>query len=387
MPLHHSKTKLKKGRQTGRKAAALTPIRVIGHLLWQILFFWLPRRRWLRITILSFIAVILLTIGTMYGIARWYIHSQAGQPTQYGVSFIPDYAQSLGLDPQQTMDALLNIGVKHFRLVSYWSDTEPAPGQYDFSQLDWEFAKADAAHAHIILTVGLRQPRWPECHPPSWVDTTKPDSQWQPQLEQFMTAVINRYKGNPALESYQLENEYFLHGFGLCTDQTYDRQRLVSEYKLIKNLDPAHDVIVGRSDNAIGIPVGQPHPDGFSISIYRRVWDANVTHRYLEYPFPAWFYAFLAGWQELADHKNMMIGELQAEAWAPHGQTITETPLAEQSKSINAQRLKDVFQYGRATGMKQIDLWGAEYWYYRLKVLHDPSLWDVAHQEFSTCHK
>jgi len=33
---------------------------------------------------------------------------------------------------------------------------------------------------------------------------------------------------------------------------------------------------------------------------------------------------------------------------------------------------------------RTIDAWGAEYWYYRLKVLHDSSLWNVAQQEFST---
>jgi hypothetical protein len=44
-----------------------------------------------------------------------------------------------------------------------------------------------------------------------------------------------------------------------------------------------------------GFPTGQPQPDEFSISVYRRVWDAGWTHRYMEYPFPAWYYAFLAG--------------------------------------------------------------------------------------------
>jgi hypothetical protein len=32
--------------------------------------------------------------------------------------------------------------------------------------------------------------------------------------------------------------------------------------------------------------------------------------------------------------------------------------------------------------MKSIDLWGAEYWYYRKTVLHDDSLWNVASQQF-----
>lgn len=341
--------------------------------------FW--RSSWPHKLLVVFITLIILAVGSMYGIAQWYIHSQASKPLEQGVSFIPDYASSLGVDPQANMDALLNIGVQHFRLVSYWSDMEPQPGHYDFSQLDWEFQKAEAKHAKIILTVGLRQPRWPECHAPGWVDLHQSSSQWQPQLESFMRAVVDRYKDSPSLQSYQLENEYFLKGFGQCTN--FDRQRLISEYDLVKATDPHHPIIVGRSNNAIGLPTGQPQPDEFSVSIYKRVWDAGVTHRYLEYPYPAWYYGFMAGSQQLLLHKNMVIGELQAEAWPPNGQTIQETSLAEQNKSLDAQRLKDRFAYGRATGMKQIYLWGAEYWYYRLVVLHDPSLWNVAKQEFN----
>ncbi len=316
----------------------------------------------------------------IYGVGQWYIHSETG-PQQLGVSFVPDYAQSLGLDPQQTMDALIGIGVKQFRLVSYWSDMEPTPGHYDFSQLDWEFQKADAAHAKVILSVGLRQPRWPECHAPNWVDTSQPESQWQPQLEQFMQQVIERYKDSPALQSYQLENEYFLKGFGICNN--FDRQRLISEDNLVKRLDPAHSIIIARSNNGIGFPTGQPQPNEFGISVYKRVWDAGVTHRYLEYPQPAWYYAFLAGVQKIFLHRDMIIDELQAEAWTPHGQSIQQTSLAEQNKSLDAARLKATFAFGKTTGMRQINLWGAEYWYYRLTVLHDPSLWNVAQQEFS----
>jgi hypothetical protein len=343
--------------------------------------FW-RKGRWQKFISIVVIIVAIL-IGAMYGIARWYIHSQAGQPVEQGVSFIPDYAASLGVDPQKTMDALLGIHVRHFRLVSYWSDIERTPSHYDFSQLDWEFKKAEAKHASIILTVGLRQPRWPECHSPNWIDTSQPASHWQPQLETFMRAVINRYKNSPSLESYQLENEYFLKGFGRCPPSAMTRQRLVDEYNLVKKIDSLHPVIVGRSNNAIGLPLGQPQPDEFSISVYKRVWDAGVTHRYLEYPYPAWYYGFLAGLQKIVTGKNMVIGELQAEAWPPRGQTIQETSLVEQNKSLNAHRLTARFKYGRATGMRGIYLWGAEYWYYRKVKLGDPSLWKVAQGQFS----
>lgn len=343
----------------------------------------MPKRRFWRLIVISLALIVAVTLAGMYGISQWYIHSEASKPLELGVSFIPDYASSLGVDPQENMDGLLNIGVRHFRLVSYWSDAEVTQGTYDFSQLDWQFKKAEATKAKIILTVGLRQPRWPECHMPDWA-TSEPRSIWQPQLENYMQAVIERYKNSPSLDKYQLENEYLLKGFGTCTD--FSRDRLVSEYNLVKRLDPKHQVIVGRSNNALGIPLGAPKPDMFSVSVYKRVWDAGVTNRYLEYPFPSWYYAFLAGSQKILLNRDMSIAELQAEAWAPNGLQVKDTSLAEQNKSLDGTRLKGRFDYGKATGMKQIQLWGAEYWYYRLKVLHDPSLWNVAEQEFQAKH-
>jgi hypothetical protein len=320
--------------------------------------FW--RKNWWHKAISVIVVFIVLALSSMYGIAQWYIHSETGKQV-FGVSFIPDYATSLGVDPQQTMDGLLDIGVRQFRLVSYWSDIEQNQGQYDFSQLDWQFQKAEKAGAKISLSVGLRQPRWPECHMPDWA-ANEPSSQWEPQLEQYVNTVVNRYKDSPALESYQIENEYFLKGFGICDTikGAEDRQRLVDEYNLVKSLDGTHTIIINRSNNALGWPVGQPQPDMFGISIYKRVWDAGVTHRYLEYPYPAWYYGFVAGWQKIVTGHDMIIHELQAEAWAPNGKELKDISLAEQNKSLNAKRLKDRFGYGKATGMPQIYMWGAE---------------------------
>jgi hypothetical protein len=340
---------------------------------------------WQKVLVFLMIGI-LLFVGTMYGIARWYISTNAQKPLVMGVSFIPAYAESLGLDPQETMDALINdVGVRHFRLVSYWDQLEPAPGTYDFSLLDWQFQKAEAAGAKVTLSLGLRQPRWPECHMPSWAGTLPGGNDagtWQNELLSYIQAVVNRYKNSPALDSYQLENEYFLHGFGICTD--FSRERLVNEYKLVKQIDPYHKLIVARSNNALGTPVGQPTPDEFGISIYKRVWDANLTHRYLEYPFPAWFYGFVAGVQKITTGKDMIIHELQAESWPPQYKSLQQISLDEQNKSFNAERFKKRIEFAKGTGMREIYLWGAEYWYYRMVKLHDPSLWHVARDEFAS---
>lgn len=353
--------------------------RLPGRLWRDYRAFW--RKNWRHKLAVIFVGLIVAALGSMYGIALWYQHSEKGKPHTLGVTFVPDYAQSLGVDPKSTMDALISdLHVRQFRLTSYWSDLEPSPGQYDFSQLDWQFQKAEAAHASVSLAIGLRQPRWPECHMPSWA-ASEPMSQWQPQLEAFMRAVISRYKHSPSLKSYQLENEFFLNNFGTCTD--YSRSRLLSEFNLVKQADPSRPIIMSRSNNFPGWVLGQPRPDLIGMSIYRRVWDGNVTHRYFNYPLPSWYYSFLAGMQKMLTGKDSVVHELQAEAWPPHGKSIPEISLAEQNKSMNAARLTATVAFGRQTGMPSIDLWGSEYWYYRKVILHDPSVWNAAKTAFA----
>src|SRR5690606_23979872 len=95
--------------------------------------------------------------------------------------------------------------------------------------------KAEDANATVSLAIGLRQPRWPECHMPKWAESQTKE-QWYPQLKVFMTEVMQRYKDSPSLDSYQLENEFFLDVFGICPD--FSRDRLIDEAKLVKQVDP-----------------------------------------------------------------------------------------------------------------------------------------------------
>jgi hypothetical protein len=329
------------------------------------------------------LALLMLFIGSCYGIARWYIWHNQDKPLHVGVTFIAPYARHFDLDPQQTMRAMIDeLGVRQFRLVSYWDIHEAKKDKYDFSELDWQFKYAEAAKAKVSLAIGLRQPRWPECHMPTWAMQMEM-KQWLPELKDYMQAVIERYKDSPALESYQLENEFFMKVFGECPDHT--RERLVEEYEFVKKLDPNHPVIISRSNNAAGLPLYAPRPDTFAVSIYKRVWDKTITKRYFEYPFPAWFYGFLAGAGQIATGRDMIIHELQAEPWAPTG--TKEASLEEQDKSLSPERLKNRFRYGEATGMREMYLWGAEWWYWRKVKHNDSGVWDVAKQEIQRINK
>ena len=215
---------------------------------------------------------------------------------------------------------------------------------------------------------------------PAWTKTETKD-QWYPGLKTVMQKVVERYKTSPVLQDYQLENEYFLSVFGECPD--FSRDRLVEEFKFVKKLDSSHPVIVSRSNNWVGIPINAPTPDQYAISVYKRVWDRTITKRYVEYPYPAWYYSFYAGASKLLQGKDMSIHELQAEAWLPDGMDMRDAPISELYKSLNPERLQQRFEYGRATGMKTIDLWGAEWWYQMKVNRNSPDLWNVAKAEFA----
>lgn len=339
---------------------------------------WKSRRRWQKSLFILGI-IVFLFFAQAYGIAYWYQQKHKNEPLVYGVTFISPYAEYFGLDPQETFLALRNdLGFKRFRLVSYWNKIETSQGVYDFSDLDWLFERINEVNGEVTLAIGLRQPRWPECHAPVWIHE-QPAEEWYPDLERFIKAVVNRYKDNPALQSYQLENEYFLGVFGDCKEFPATRERLVQEFNLVKSLDSTTPVVISLANNYFGIPLGQPRPDFYGISIYKRVFDYTVTHRYFEYPFPPWYYSWRSGLMEIFTGKSSVVHELQAEPWAPT--PLIETSIEEQNKSMDADRIVSRIKYGRDTGFRYLDLWGGEWWYWRKIKFNDPSLWDAVKGE------
>lgn len=275
---------------------------------------------------------------------------------------------------------ITDLGIKRFRLVSYWDIHEPQPNQYDFSELDWQFDMIEAAGGEVSLAIGLRQPRWPECHGPEWA-MAKTVPEWSVDLNEYMGEVINRYKDRPSLVEYQLENEYFLSVFGICPD--FSRERLINEAAYVRSQDPNTTLVISRSNNAIGFPVGEPQADKFALTVYKRVWDKTLTKRYFEYPFPSWFYGFLAGGGQILTGKDLFVHELQTEAWLPEGMSMKTAPVDELYKSLSPGRLEDRIAYGYNTGMKTIDLWGVEWWYHMKTKRNAPEIWETAKTELA----
>lgn len=351
---------------------------------WQVFWYnftnWSVKHKlWQKLGLGLFIFII-LTVSSMFAISQWYINKHKDEKTIVGATFIPDYARYLEVEPKETLNAMINeLGIRHFRLVSYWKNHETKEGYYDFSELDWQFDMIEKAGGTVSLAIGLRQPRWPECHGPEWA-MIKSKPEWKQDLLEYTKKTIERYKDRKSLESYQLENEYFLDVFGHCPD--HDRDRLVEEFNFVKNLDPNKPVIVSRSNNATpSWPIRKPRADTVAASIYKRVWDKTITKRYFEYPLPAWFYGFLAGATELTTGRNTIIHELQTEAWLPENKSMRTEPIDELYKTMSPDKLSSRIKYAKGTGMKSFDLWGVEWWYQLKSVRNQPEIWNTAKQE------
>jgi hypothetical protein len=294
-----------------------------------------------------------------------------------GTSFTPDAAEDLGVDWKANYTALLDdLQIRHFRLMSYWEKYEPTQGQYNFDDLDWQINEASKRGADVSLSVGLRQPRWPECHQPDWARQleSSDNAKWRAALNNYITVTVNRYKNNPSLQSWHLENEYFNRNFGDCHD--YSKARLQDEIALINKLDPKHPVVITLADQ-LGFPFFGPFGDELASSLYR----GNYVkfYGYFPYPIPTYFYSGKAFFIKLFHHKDIYIHELQNEPWGP--KPTKELSLADQDHYMPTSRMQGNIRFGLQTGMKKMYLWGAEWWYWRMTNYHDPSQWNAIKQE------
>ena len=132
----------------------------------------------------------------------------------FGITFSPEYARFLKLDWQKTyIDILDQLKVRHLRLPSNWEEIELSEGQFDFSTTDFMLDEASKRGAKVILVVGNKQPRWPECHTPLWAKALTLEKR-QEKILNFIKIVVERYKDSSEVVAWEVENEPFLSFFG-----------------------------------------------------------------------------------------------------------------------------------------------------------------------------
>ncbi len=294
-------------------------------------------------------------------------------PKQFGVSFSIKQCRRFAIEPVPALDWLLkDAGFRRIRLMSYWNEHEKEQGKFDFAVLDKQIQQVSEAGGVITLCLGARQPRWPEFHWPDWA-WNAPKAERDKALLNYVKAVVERYKNNPAIISWQLENEALLTSFGQRIE--IDRKRLRQELALI---DPKRPVIMSTSA-AWGIPVIGPIPDIVGFSYYLIRWHKG---KYRTTYHAAWIHRLRALLIRLIWHKPSFIHELQMEPWGP--KDIWEMTPQQQDESMGPNQIRKNFRAGQKTKLYPLDLWGGEWWYWRLKKLNDGTTWDTVREALNS---
>jgi hypothetical protein len=291
-----------------------------------------------------------------------------------GVTYSKLYAAELGIDWKEGLTASLDdLGARRFRIPAYWTDIEPEQGEFDFSDVDWQLAEIGKRGGSVILAVGRKLPRWPECHIPGWAKQMDEDLQ-QAKVMAMLEAAVGHFSRSPTVAAWQVENEP-LFDFGLCPEP--DADFLKREIALVKSLDYRPVMVTESGELSAWVRAASSGADTLGISTYRVVWNRLVG--YFFWPITPKNYqrkAFAV--TSLVD--RVIVSELQGEPWSPG--PIKDMPIDRQLEVMGADRLKSNVVFARRIGFPEVYLWGVEWWYW-LKAQGHPELWDAAKEIFA----
>jgi len=291
----------------------------------------------------------------------------------WGVNFSRKHTQLLGLDWKETYLALIDdLKVKNLKIATYWDFIEPDEGKYNFEDLDWQIKEAEKRGVGIMLVVGMKTPRWPECHIPDWAKELEKQQQ-QDKILKLVEQTVLKYKDSSAIKYWQVENEPFFP-FGECP--WVDKKFLKKEIELVKSLDSLkRPIVISDSGEGSLWITAASFGDVVGTTMYKRVWFRQIG-LYIHYPFPPNFYWRKAQIIKKLFNKEVMVVELQAEPWGP--KMLYDSPVEEQKKTMNLAQFKKNIEFAKKTGLREFYLWGGEWWYWMKVKQNDSSIWEEA---------
>ncbi|MCK9554354.1 beta-galactosidase [bacterium] len=309
-----------------------------------------------------------------------------------GTTFSQVQCGYLGLDWRETYQEVLDMKFDIIRLGAYWNRIEKSRGEFDFGELDWQIKKAREKNIRVLLTVGMKAPRWPEYFIPDWLEketslrsgsavSDKPSVRRGVLI--FIREVINRYKDENIIIAWQVENEPLSRSGP--KDLWIRKDFLQNEIDLVKELDDMdRPVVVNAMTYANGFLrfltrfIYRKDPVYETIDIARipaiNVYPA-IGHEILKNKVCFWTNSgerikYLRQFVDYArsEKKSLWVTELQAEPWEPGELVHTRE---EKAITCGAENFPEYFNELRSLNIGTIFLWGSEYWIFRKKRFHD----------------
>jgi hypothetical protein len=336
----------------------------------------LTRRRILK-WLLAFLGAIVLLCARDV-ILQWTVRDPGRSPDlQIGTTFIKINAEHLGLDWRSAYQEILtDIGIKQIRIPIFWDQLEREPGKFDWADLDWQMQEAAKANAQVMLVVGHRVPRYPECYAPDWTKGLD-EAAFRRSLFTMTETVVQHYRDHAALSAWQVENEPLakilgkIWGDGSCREISH---WVREEVQLVRRL--ADGRLDGRRIPTVVTYANAPwfvsqlretltfRSDVVAMTLFNKLYFRSpVFTGYIEMFKLGPIATLRLAYQRSVIVKNrqaLWIAEMQAEPWGPDGPYKFDRP-EDAAVTMNPDRLRQTWDYAVNGGASRVYLWGVEW--------------------------
>jgi len=281
---------------------------------------------------------------------------------KFGTTFSHQQLQHLRCSVTDGLDKAIELNFDYLRICTYWNEIEKTQDKYDWSQLEKILNTCQVKQQAVILTLGVKAPRYPEFYFPDWIENKDlSNKQTQTKILSFIKKTIRKFKHLSCIKYYQVENEA-LDPSGPDA-LTVPLPFLTQEISLIKKLDNKK-IITSLWANELSkrklLPKLSPISDIIGLDLYYQQFIKKILGKSI-YAGP------LDNQQKITKllnkHcKESWIMELQAEPWESNEQNY----LSKNPHSISPQKIKSFYQKTSRLPVSAILFWGFEYWYYQL---------------------
>ncbi|MFH1836776.1 MAG: cellulase family glycosylhydrolase [Candidatus Omnitrophota bacterium] len=308
------------------------------------------------------------------------------EPLKIGTTFSQKECVKLGLNWEVAYRIILSENFDIVRICAYWDEIEKKENQYNYKDLNFKVKEAAARGTPVVLTIGMKGPRWPEYFIPEWLkekiklpsgsDVSK-NALLRERALKFVRKTVTHYRNNKDIHFWEIENEP-LNKAG-DKDWFIGENFLKNEVNVVKESDEEKrpiiittavypnkilrfiDRLLTRRDPIEKcIEIG----DIVGLNIYSaeryRLFGINMY-------FPSdkktrkEYFSSLAGKIKKAG-KEVWVTELQAEPWDAE---YSETQKGKTIPSGSPEKTKEMINELREAGINTFLLMGAEYWLYK----------------------
>lgn len=301
-----------------------------------------------------------------------------------GASFSHRHLLSLGIEPTVALDEYRKLNFPWIRLGCYWDEIEKKKGNFNFEIIENLISLSQKLKLKVILTVGMKAPRYPEYYLPKWLERKIKLKEGEmfdscpraltSHLENYLTVTVKRLKKYPAIKVWQVENEP-LDPSGPHSWQISPRL-LKKEIKIVRVLDPSRSILVNLWGNQLTLrnlyPKAVKLGNIVGLDIYFRV-PKPFFWRFCHYSGP------LDSDEKLRkifkkikkSGKSVWLTELQAEPWEPNELVTTKR----NPPSCLPKHILQNYERVQNWGLDGALFWGFEWWLYR-KIAGDKRYWE-----------